>query len=737
MQEKFKIRTITAAVLGALLVNSSVSVGNEKETAKIDPIIAVEPILREMALTQAELPVLLILANQSQHSVAKEIRAKYEPLLESYSAQIRALYAPFRSKMALETADEEQAFDKAMAAQLPLDIKNRVDVLNKEREVVSREMKQSIATSTTTVIGESQRKAESLVEELGGKVTERVGVVNALAAVVPSGVLDKLLSTQIIREILYNQPGKPELDNHAASLGVSAFWSAGMDGGVWDVGVLDSGVDETHPAISEHTFYENHAVNGSHGTGVACMYGSTNATHKGLAFGLNAIIVDDAGDTGTSMAGADWMVRTAGDDPEVINYSWGNGGAGASDWSGMAKFVDALVYDYNTPWAKSAGNSGFGTTTLTIPGDNYNGMTVANVDDKNTVSRSDDTIRSSSSRGPTLNGRKKPDLAAPGHNTWTCTPGGGWGNLGGTSSAAPKVGAATLLLTDAGHWDPKTIKAVLVNSADAWEDNNTETDADDAQVSGKEWNKTYGWGYIDLWHANFHRDDYFTGSVKPRGQTGSYKLYKGHAFAGDKATLVWEREVDYNNAATPTGYRSLSDLDLRMYRESDNATLSSDTTVADNVHQVAAAASDGVVVKVYAYSTAFDGASSEAFALATEENFSVANGPAFAIAMTAPLSVTRGSVFTVTATVRNSGDVDAHNATISLNLPSGFTRVSGAAMQTLGRIGDGLTSSRVSWQVQAPVFVLFPTNHNLSTTVNSVSYNETFTGRQAKGIAVN
>lgn len=434
----------------------------------------------------------------------------------------------------------------------------------------------------------------------------------------------------------------------------------------------------------------------------------------------------------------DWMLRSAGDDPETINYSYGNGSAGSTSWGAMAKFVDSVVNDYNVAWVKSAGNSGAGTTTITQPGENYNALTVANMYDQDTATRSDDVIWGSSSRGPTDDGRKKPDITAPGHRTHTCQTGGGTQNLGGTSSAAPKVGAGTLLLRDAGHWDPMTMKAVLINTADSWDDNGTNGSADDGPVTGKEWNKTYGWGYLDLWHASFHRNDYFRTTIFPRGQNNDYRLYKGYAYTGDKATLTWEREVDYNNSATPTSYRNLSDIDLKLYRESNGSTEDRDISIRDNVHQVAALGSGQKVVKVYAYSNSFGSASYEPFALATEENFSVASGPAFAVSVSAPPTVNSLQVFTISTTINNSGDLNAHNVSATLNLPAGFQLVSGAATRSLGRINDGASRTR-SWTVRAPFNWSWfgSSNYNLSVNVTSHSYQETFTGNRSRNIRVN
>lgn len=704
-----------------------------------DTLQRIEPMLKELAAQQTSLPVVIVLTAQPQHEMAKRVRAQYEPKIDELADQVRALYAQYAPTVSMRSEDEELAHAKMVSAQIPADVKSRVDELNKQREALTRQMRREIARLSGEAVADSQAKAAALIERAGGKIRERMAVVNSIAATIPSSALDLLAQDGgVIAEIVYDRPGKPELDVQADSLGADTWWSSGFDGGVWDVGVLDSGVAQTHPALSGHTTYENFAGNGSHGTGVACMYASTNATNRGLAFGLDSILIDNAGDTGTSMAGADWMVRSAGDDPEVINYSWGNGSAADQDWHSFSRFVDAIVRDYGTSWAKSAGNEGWGTTTITVPANNYNGLTVANIFDQNTLSRGDDRVWTSSSRGPTKNGRKKPDLAAPGHQTTTCDTGSGWTTLGGTSSAAPKVGAATLLLNDAGNWSPMAIKAVLINTADAIDDKGTESTADDVTVNGKKWNKSYGWGHLDLWHAHFHRNDYFRSTVKPNGQAGDYKLYKGYAYTGDKATLVWERDVDYKNAATPTSYRNLSDIDLAMYRETTNGLMDNDISIADNVHQVAANVDGASVVKVYAYSSSFDGASSESFALATEENFTAATGPKFTVAWTAPAVVLSNATFLVSARVTNSGDLDAHNVNVKLNLPAGYTLVSGALTQNVGRIIDG-GSATATWTVRAPNYTLIPwlVNTTLSTSVSSQSYGESFHGSGSKVVAVN
>ncbi len=729
------VKPLTHAILIAMAAGAATSYADsdrKTELPKADAVVRIDPMLERLAAQQTSLPVIIIFGEQPQRKIARALNEKYEPQIDALAARVRGIYDKYLPRDNQDTEDKEIEHSKKLSQYVTDADKKEIRALNEEREKLMRELRQQIARESAAAVAEVQKVYAGRISSLGAKIQENYATLNAISAEIPVAALKEIASLSGVAEIVYNNPGKAELSNQVQSLGADTWWASGFDGGVWDVGVLDEGVLETHDALKSHTFYENYATNGNHGTGVACMYASTNATHKGLAFGLNAILVDNAGDDATTMAGADWMLRFAGDDPEVINYSWGNGDATGSDWHSLSRFVDGVVFDYATNWAKSAGNQGAGTNTMTIPANNYNGLTVTNMYDNNTITRTDDVIWNTSSRGPTVDGRKKPDLSAPGHETMTCNNSGGYSNLGGTSSAAPKVGAASLLLMDGGNWDPRAIKAVLINTADSWEDNNTDTSADDGAKTGKEWNKTYGWGYLDLWHAHFHRNDYFSSSVKPKGQTGSFKLYKGQMYNGDKATLVWERDVDYNNAATPTSYRSLSDLDLKLYAETTNTQLDSDTTVKDNVHQVAASASQAAVVKVYAYSSSFDGATTEPYTLATEENFALATGPVFTNTITAPASVYRGFNFTYTVAVKNTGDLDAHNVNVSINLPAGFVLASGTATQNVGSIADGGTKT-VSWTVTAPNYV---TTASIGMTAKSVSYGETFSATAAKSISV-
>lgn len=470
------------------------------------------------------------------------------------------------------------------------------------------------------------------------------------------------------------------------------WWHHGYTGKSGVVGILDSGIAHRHPSLENKTIINDpeiklsahnipNGVRTAHATGVACIYSGEGDEHhqgdRGIAYDAKTIVNAYAGDEESegdaaqglllSLRGLDWMVARAPVKPTVINYSFGNGYTNCKhcpDWSGFARIVDVVVNRYHIPFVKSAGNEGWIEPSrtapyhgsLTVPADNYNGITVGNMShtiekDSHTIetpNRLHHRIRYTSSRGPTKIGRRKPDIVAPGNNTRTCAPDPekyphlhyradhdyhqGYRLMGGTSAAAPHVGGAILLLEDAGINDPMSIKALLINSADAWTDNNNPSRDDPlyhqrkphTPVRGSHWDRTYGWGYLNMDKAYRQRDNIIKGVVKEKHR---WKTFITTLPAGGKVTLVHERRVGYDGLGHSW---PLSALYVDLYDAKTGKLLASDHSRIDTVHQVANCHHHGthcsthdkkrrVLIRVTLHSKHIAGSNREPFALVASQ----------------------------------------------------------------------------------------------------------------------
>ena len=129
----------------------------------------------------------------------------------------------------------------------------------------------------------------------------------------------------------------------------------------------------------------------------------------------------------------------------------------------------------------SMGNSGPGASTLAAPADADSIISVGAVD-------ASGTIASFSSRGPTADGRMKPELCARGVSTSCATSSTttSFGSASGTSLSCPLVGGAVAVVLSAHPtWTPMQVREALMMTA--------------SQFCSP--NNNYGWGIIDVMAA--------------------------------------------------------------------------------------------------------------------------------------------------------------------------------------------------------------------------------------------
>jgi len=264
------------------------------------------------------------------------------------------------------------------------------------------------------------------------------------------------------------------LDATAMQIRAPHVWNAGYTGRGVSVAVVDTGIDPGHPdfagrilAMHDLTGEGVRDVHG-HGTHVAGIVAGAGNRYKGIAPEANIYIAkvlhrDGSGYMSEVMAGLEWAAEQR---VQVINLSLG--GIGPCDGTdALSTTCDAAV-DRGIMVCVASGNYGPGASTVGPPGCARKVLTVG-------ACSKADAIASFSARGPTSDGRVKPDILMPGVDIISCrAQGTGMGTpvdalytqSGGSSMATPHAaGACALLLEAFPTLTPLELKNRLMDTA--------------------------------------------------------------------------------------------------------------------------------------------------------------------------------------------------------------------------------------------------------------------------------
>ncbi len=571
--------------------------------------------------------------------------------------------------------------------------------------------------------------------------------------------------------------------------------SAGIDGTGVTLAVADTGLDTgvlgtMHPDLAGRVQFatalcaQNRDRDG-HGTNVTSIAagdprppGGTGLVDSGgfywgmgVAPGASVYFQKalDSGDCGASYhTQANVLAQnavTAGG-AEVGNHSFTDGSGAGGAYSSQAQAWDARVRDADPglagsqPYAVvfSAGNSGPAAGTLSSPHAAKNILTVGatenylpglcpGVSGCGGSADDADSVAGFSSRGPTSDGRIKPDIVAPGHvvagaratlGAFGCfCDGGGGGSCcasvgvdgsnaysiySGTSQASPAATGAAALVFDwyAGRFgafpSPAMAKAIVINGA---------TDLQTPNIP----NNDEGWGRIDLGQSlgsgGAFTDQSFV--ISSTGDAGAFTAtYYAQAFGEPvRAALVWTDPP----AAINCNPCLVNDLDLLVTQgattwRGNNFTSGSSNTSAtsDTRNNVEGVRLDGSTlgctafgVKVRAQTLAGDGVpgnadgSDQDFALVLSNAGPTPAPPSIEV-QSATLSggcdgdgfLDRGETATLSVVLHNLGCSAAAGVAVTLAVQSvpggGSASVSPTTAQAVGTIAAGATAG-VSWQV--------------------------------------
>lgn len=329
-------------------------------------------------------------------------------------------------------------------------------------------------------------KLNSLAHRMEGKVKRSLPLVDAIALNMSLEEVDRLSKDPNVEYISYDSKVFALLDIANASIGSSFPREMGLTGEGVTVAVIDTGVSPHNDLIRPRNRivgfkdFVNDRTNpyddNGHGTHVAGIIASNGFSSKGKYKGVapNSTILavkalDDAGSGNTSdiVSAIDWVVKTKAQyNTKILNLSLGSPANNSINSDPLVRAVEAAVRA-GLIVIVAAGNSGPSAKTILSPGNSPNVITVGAVDDKRTPDRSDDSIANFSSRGPTKEGLRKPDVVAPGVSIMSLSnkSSDGYVTSSGTSMATPLVsGSAALLFSKHKNLAPSQVKNMFVNS---------------------------------------------------------------------------------------------------------------------------------------------------------------------------------------------------------------------------------------------------------------------------------
>ena len=314
----------------------------------------------------------------------------------------------------------------------------------------------------------------SVIKSDGASIKYQYTIINAVAAQVPAQAADKIAKRAFVKLVEPDYKVKLVLDKSIPQIQADKVWEAGITGKNIDVAVLDTGIHDEHPALTveKEIDYTGEGTDDlyGHGTHVAGIVASTDSIYRGVAydsdlFNVKVLNKDGSGYGSDVIKGIEWSVDN---DAEIISMSLGAEIDPCDGTDAISQAVDKAV-SKGVVAIVAAGNSGPDSGTITSPGCSKKGITIGAVDDN-------DNVPSWSSRGPTDDGRVKPDLVAPGVGITSTWKDNSFKSLSGTSMSTPHVsGVAALLLETDSSLKPDDIKNVLKSTTfDLGLDENTQ-----------------------------------------------------------------------------------------------------------------------------------------------------------------------------------------------------------------------------------------------------------------------
>ncbi|MFU8767122.1 MAG: S8 family serine peptidase [Candidatus Methanoperedens sp.] len=388
----------------------------------------------------------------------------------------------------------------------------------------------------------SQKSLNALLKEEKGdaKDVKQFWIVNAIAVKASPGLIKKIAARDDVERIELDgelrilegfsaRVSQGQVDNatdEIKHINATGVWEFGIDGTGINVSVVDTGINASHPDFSGRVIGWVDFVRGDdalsyddngHGTHVAGTVAGNGSggTATGVApnvslFSVKVLNNSGSGYSSAIISGIEWSINNKAN---LISLSLGSEVESDAITSALNNAIDAGVVV-----VAAAGNNGPSDHSINYPAAQENVIAVGATD-------INDVIAGFSSRGPTTDGRIKPDVSAPGVTITSLDyASSGYIEYSGTSMATPHVSGAAALLLHAANTlgislTPSDIKNILKNTSV------------DLGAEGND--NTYGAGRIDVFAAIKSLDTAPAVSANPTSYPGGYQAARN----GDNITL--------------------------------------------------------------------------------------------------------------------------------------------------------------------------------------------------------
>lgn len=333
---------------------------------------------------------------------------------------------------------------------------------------------------------EDKKIKEGKISTLSNKLHCNLPIVNGCACEMSINSILELTADPDVEFISYDAKVFAVMDVARKAIGADLNLETGYTGKNVTVAIIDTGISPHADLIypnnrivgfkdfvnNETRAYDDNG-HGTHCAGILAGNGyASKGKYKGIAPEANILsikVLDENGNGNTSdiLSTVQWII----DNKEVyktriINISLGAIAQYREKRDPLVKAANRAI-DNNLIVVAAVGNSGPLRNTILSPATSRHVISVGALDDKRTPEINDDVIAEFSSRGPTLDRIRKPDLIAPGVNIMSLsnTSLTSYGSLSGTSMSAPMVsGAAALLLNENPNYTHFDIKRKLLSA---------------------------------------------------------------------------------------------------------------------------------------------------------------------------------------------------------------------------------------------------------------------------------